>query len=116
MHVHFANQAASQALHADPQPRLVEAAHEFEGQMLKELLKPMTSSGGLTGEEDGPYASSGEVLGEFASEALGKAISERGGFGIANRIVRQLSRSGNEGATREVTTKLHVNTGMSSHK
>ena len=31
-------------------PRLVRAAHEFEGQMMKELLKPMTSGDALTGE------------------------------------------------------------------
>jgi hypothetical protein len=28
---------------ATPQPRLVHAAHEFEAQMMQELLKPMTS-------------------------------------------------------------------------
>ena len=33
-----------------PQPRLVRAAHEFEAQMMKELLKPMTASGSLTGD------------------------------------------------------------------
>ena len=36
-----------------PQPRLVRAAHEFEGQMMKELLKPMTDGDALTGAEDG---------------------------------------------------------------
>jgi HAMP domain-containing protein len=29
-----------------PQPRLVRAAHEFEAQMMKELLKPMTGGMG----------------------------------------------------------------------
>ena len=31
---------------------------------------------------------SGGALREFASEALGQALSEQGGFGIANRIVK----------------------------
>ena len=38
---------------------------------------------------------SGGALGEFASEALGQALSQRGGFGIADRIVKELSHSGN---------------------
>ena len=35
-----------------PSPRLVKAAHEFEGQMMKELLKPMTGGDALTAPED----------------------------------------------------------------
>jgi Rod binding domain-containing protein len=78
-----------------PQPRLVRAAHEFEAQMMKELLKPMTDGDSLAGENDGSGAGSGGALAAFASEALGKALSERGGFGLADRIVRTLSHSGN---------------------
>lgn len=112
MHIHTIGQALiGEAGQADPQPRLVQAAHEFEGQMLKELLKPMTTTG-LSDEDDDGYSSSGEVLGEFASEALGKALSEQGGFGIANRIVRQLSNSGNKSKSTVVTGNLHVDTGM----
>jgi len=77
----------------DSKLRLIHAAHEFEGQMLKELLKPLTATDGLTGDE--PEDSSKGVLGEFASEALGKALSEQGGFGIADRILNDFSRSGN---------------------
>jgi len=73
--------------------RLISAAHEFEGQMLKQLLKPLTAGDGLTGE-DAADGSSG-ILGEFGAEALGKALSEEGGFGIASRIVGRLSRNGN---------------------
>jgi Rod binding domain-containing protein len=69
-----------------PSPRLLSAAHEFEGQMLKELLKPLTESGDLGGSDSGS-----EILGEFGSEALGKALSEQGGFGIARQIIAQLS-------------------------
>jgi Rod binding domain-containing protein len=69
--------AASAAATADtgttPQPRLVRAAHEFEAQMMKEMMKPMTGSNSLTGEEDDSSLGSGGALGEFASEALGKA-------------------------------------------
>ncbi len=105
-------QSASQAA---PQPRLVHAAHEFEAQMMQELLKPMTAGNGLDGE-DGAATGSGAALGEFASEALGKALSERGGFGIATGIVRELSHSGNKPATAQVTRDLHGNTVMNAFK
>jgi Rod binding domain-containing protein len=94
-----------------PQPRLVRAAHEFEAQMMKELMGPMTSGNSLDGEEDD--TGSGGALGEFASEALGRALSEQGGFGIANRIVRELSHTG-RGGTTPVTGKVHDNTVISS--
>ncbi len=67
------------------QPRLERSAHEFEASLMSELLKPMQS--GLNDNEDG---SEGALAG-FASESLAKAISERGGFGIANRILHQLA-------------------------
>jgi Rod binding domain-containing protein len=89
-------------------PRLVRAAHEFEGQMMKELLKPMTDSDPLTGDDDG--SGSGGALGEFATEALGRALSERGGFGVATKIVNQLTHSGNTIARSGVTGGVHGNT------
>jgi len=94
---------------ATPQPRLVRAAHEFEAQMMKELMKPLTDSDSLTGGSDESYGSGG-ALGEFASEALGKALSEGGGFGIANSIVHDLSHSGNAHSTGKVTGNLHGDT------
>ena len=93
-----------------PQPRLVRAAHEFEAQMMQELMKPMTHASSLTGEEDDSDSGSGGALGEFASEALGKALSEHGGFGIASSIVKELSHSGNQRGTPPVTGNLHINT------
>jgi Rod binding domain-containing protein len=97
-----------------PQPRLVKAAHEFEAQMMKELMKPMTGGNSLTGEEDD--SGSGSALGEFASEAMGRALSERGGFGIAKSIVQDLSHAGNQKGTVLVTGNLHVNTVISGHE
>jgi Rod binding domain-containing protein len=98
-----------------PQPRLVHAAHEFEAQMMQELLKPMTRGNGLDGEE-GAASGSGSTLSEFASEALGKALSERGGFGIAKSIIHQLSHSGNGPVTARVTKNSSSNTVVNSLK
>ncbi len=109
----MAGTAVTEQAQSGPQPRLVRAAHEFEGQMMKELMKPMTGGDALTGAEDDDSdsgAGSGGALGEFASEALGQALSERGGFGIADRIVRELSPSGNRHGGGKVTGNLHQNT------
>jgi Rod binding domain-containing protein len=67
--------------------------------MMKEMLKPLTSSSSLGGDDEESSLGSGGALGEFASEALGKALSAGGGFGIANRILHDLSHSGNQKVT-----------------
>jgi Rod binding domain-containing protein len=72
-----------------PRPRLVQAAHEFEAQMMKELLKPMTGSSTL--DEDNP--GSGGTMTDFASEVLGQCLSRSGGFGIATTILQGLSKN-----------------------
>src|ERR1035437_8435701 len=95
-----------------PQPRLVHAAHEFEAQMMQELLKPMTRASSIGGDDDESTCGSGGALGEVASEALGRALSERGGFGIANSIIGQLSSASNKPVTSQVTGNLHGNTVM----
>ena len=99
-----------------PQPRLVKAAHEFEAQMMQELLKPMIGENGLDGEESDTSSGSGGALGAFATEAFGRGLSEHGGFGIASHIVQQLTPKGNPQVTAHVTGDLHGNTVMRSHE
>ena len=91
--------------------RLVIAAHEFEAGIMKELLKPMTAGDVLTGEDD---SGSGGALTEFASEALGRALSDQGGFGIADRIVRDLSHSGAIDKAGRGTRNLHSKIALKS--
>jgi peptidoglycan hydrolase FlgJ len=72
-------------------PGLERSAHEFEASLMAELLKPLQESDGLTGESSSDAGEgSGGALAGFASESLARAISERGGFGIADRILHQL--------------------------
>jgi Rod binding domain-containing protein len=100
-------------MQAAPQPRLIRAAHEFEAQMMKELLKPLTAGDGLTGSED--ESGSTGALGDYAGEALGRALSEAGGFGIASRIVGQVSgnsQSGNQPHVAPVTANLPIDTAV----
>jgi Rod binding domain-containing protein len=109
-----------------PDPKLVRAAHEFEAQMMQELLRPMTSGDGLTGGDDGSGmelgsgSGSGGALADFATEALGQALSERGGFGIADSIVRELSaihpEQRSSGVTNKVTGDPHRNTVLKIYK
>ena len=101
---------------ATPQPRLVHAAHEFEAQMMQEMLKPLTSGNGLDGEENETSSGSGGALGAFASESLGRGLSEHGGFGIATHILQQLTPKGNTSVTAQVTGELHGNTVMKTYK
>jgi Rod binding domain-containing protein len=82
--------------------KLERSAHEFEASLLAELLKPLQEGNGLTGEEsDGGGMGSGGALAGFASESLARAISERGGFGIADRILHQFAsaKEASKGAT-----------------
>lgn len=90
----------SQSTSSTPSPRLIKAAEEFEGQLMKELLKPLSSSNSLLGseEDDG----SANALNEFASESLGQAMSRAGGLGIAHQIVQKLSHAGNQSVTSSV--------------
>ena len=77
-----------------PSPKLVNAAHEFEASMVRELMAPLASGGdSLEGGYDAEGSQS--AITSFSGEALAKAISDHGGFGIANRILHQLSAAGN---------------------
>lgn len=81
-----AGQNGHQPMSADD-PRLKSAAHEFEASLMQEFLKPLQQDSLFAPEDsDGDTGSSGALM-SFGSEALAKAISERGGFGIATQIL-----------------------------
>ena len=81
----------SSAPQTTPQdPKLVSAAHEFEASLMKEFLKPLQQDGLFS--EDGDKAGddvsgSAGTLMSYGAEAMAKAISEQGGFGIAQKIL-----------------------------
>ena len=88
-----------------PSPKLVSAAHEFEAQMMKELMTPLTEGHSMLGGGDDEDSSS--ALSSFAGEALGKAISEHGGLGIARSILHQLTASSNHSGNSTVPATLN---------
>ncbi|HEY1803000.1 MAG TPA: hypothetical protein VGG45_00835 [Terracidiphilus sp.] len=48
----IAGVVGTEQTHSASSPKLVQAAHEFEGQMMKELLEPMMAGDALTGADD----------------------------------------------------------------
>lgn len=94
------------ATSASQHRKLVEAAQQFEGMLLEEMLKPMKANG-LSQEgaqDDGDDQDGGLGLGDtlsrFGTEAMATAIARAGGLGIAKRVVEQV----------EVETGSHANT------
>jgi flagellar protein FlgJ len=83
--------AAGQTSGKAGDPRLKPAAHEFEACLMKEFLEPMQKNALFDDPKDGETSEgSGNALMSFGSEALARAISERGGFGIATKIIGHL--------------------------
>lgn len=79
--------AAEKVVEAKANTRLKDAAHQFEACLMQELLHPLQSDP-MGSEED---SGSGGALTSFAGEALARAISDRGGFGIANQIMQHFN-------------------------
>jgi len=74
------------------QAKLVDAAHQFEATMLQELLKPMQHGHSSWGDEEKSEDSASDTISSFGTEAIAKAISKGGGFGIARRVVEQVTQ------------------------
>jgi flagellar protein FlgJ len=67
--------------------KLADGAHQFEAMMLQQMLKPL-NFGATPDSEDG---GSQDTLQSYGTESLAKAIASQGGFGIANRIIQQVT-------------------------
>lgn len=108
--------AAHNSTSTGPSPKLVATAHEFEAQMMKELLKPLASSGVSGDGDSGDDENSGGALGAYATEAFGRALSNGGGFGIAKSILNSLSHSKTSTPLMPVTGQTHIDTPINNHK
>ncbi len=74
------------------QAKLVDAAQQFEATMLQELMKPMQHGQSSWGDEEKSEDSASDTISGFGTEAIAKAISKGGGFGIARRVVEQVTQ------------------------
>ena len=79
------------AMEGQKQAKLVDAAQQFEATMLQELLKPMQHGENSWGDEKASDDSASDTISSFGTEALAKAISKSGGFGIAKQIVSKVT-------------------------
>ncbi|HTX42213.1 MAG TPA: hypothetical protein VMD25_10330 [Acidobacteriaceae bacterium] len=91
-------------------PRLKPAAHEFEACLMKELLEPMQHDA-LFGDDENSGEGSDSALMSFGSEGLARAISERGGFGIASRILAHFAAESPAAAPADGTGKNFLRMG-----
>jgi flagellar protein FlgJ len=71
--------------------KLVDAAQQFEGLLLQEMLKGMQS--GKDGD-DGDDSSDGsnDTLRSYGTESVAHAIAKGGGVGIARQVVEKVSK------------------------
>jgi flagellar protein FlgJ len=79
------------AVEGQKQAKLVDAAQQFEATMLQELLKPMQHGQDGWGGEEKSDDSASDTISSFGTEAIAKAISKGGGFGIAKQIVSKVT-------------------------
>jgi Rod binding domain-containing protein len=67
--------------------KLRKAAQEFEGQLLTCLLEPLERA--FSGSSD----SQSDQYGFLGIEALSQALSQSGGIGLGNLVLRELART-----------------------
>jgi peptidoglycan hydrolase FlgJ len=79
------------AVQVQKQAKLVDAAEQFEATMLQELLKPMQHGQCSWGGEENSDDTASDTMSSFGTEAIAKAISKGGGFGIAKQIVSKVT-------------------------
>ena len=81
---------------AAKQAKLVDAAHQFEGMLLQEMLKGMqTGKDSLNGDDEGD--NSGDTLRSLGTEAVAKAISTQGGIGLAKLVIAKVTQESHHG-------------------
>ena len=71
--------------------RLTDGAHQFEAMMLAEMLKGLNFSGAPDEGSQEATGGAGSTITSYGTEALAKAVSQGGGFGLARQIVRQVT-------------------------
>jgi len=70
------------------------AAHQFEASLMKELFAPLEQDALSAGDGD-ENSGSGNALTGFAGEAMARAVSDDGGFGIARQLIRHFEKLAN---------------------
>jgi len=89
-----ATPATSSPTDAVQHRKMVDAAQQFEGMLLQEMLKPMKEHGFCQSDDDSGDKddSSGfaDTLTSFGTESVATAIAKGGGLGLSKKIVEQV--------------------------
>src|SRR5271155_1869449 len=91
------------AIEGQKRAKLVDAAQQFEATMLQELLKPMQHGQDSWGGEEKSDDSAADTISSFGTEAIAKAISQGGGFGIAKQIVSKVTLEHQRNSEKKTT-------------
>jgi Rod binding domain-containing protein len=91
------------AAEGQKQAKLVDAAQQFEATMLQELLKPMQHGQSSWGGEEKGDDTASDTISSFGTEAIAKAISKGGGFGIAKQIVSKVTLEHQRNSEKKIT-------------
>lgn len=85
-----ATASAASSTRLDPvrKQKLVKAAHEFEAMLLTSLWKSMKQNG--LGEDEQSLDPGSNDLQDLGLQAMSTAVSNAGGLGLAEMIVKQL--------------------------
>ena len=87
--------------------KLASGAHEFEAMMLQQMLKGLKfGQAPGDGGDDGDATGANGTLQAYGTEALAKSISSAGGFGIAQRIIRQVTAEDAAKSNLQVGSKV----------
>jgi Rod binding domain-containing protein len=85
------------------QAKLVDAAQQFEATMLQQLLKPMQYGQSSWGGEEKSDDTASDTISSFGTEAIAKAISKGGGFGIAKQIVSKVTLEHHRNSEKKIS-------------
>ncbi|HEY0263720.1 MAG TPA: hypothetical protein VGC07_04285 [Granulicella sp.] len=70
--------------------KLVDAAQQFEGMLLQEMLKGMQT--GKDGDDDSGGEGDNDTMRSYGVEAVAHGIAQAGGIGIAKQVVAKVDR------------------------
>ncbi|AFL88143.1 hypothetical protein Terro_1851 [Terriglobus roseus DSM 18391] len=93
-------QADNAARHA----KLMHAAQQFEAVMLGELMKPLSKSSAVDGEEG---EQSGNAMQGYGVEAMAGALAQSGALGFAHRMVAAVEGQYEKSMSEKNTVPAH---------
>ncbi len=70
--------------------KLVDASQQFEAMMMSQMLKPLEFGAAPDAAGEQSTGGAADTVRGIATEALGKALAQHGGVGIARSVLKQV--------------------------